>query len=163
MTDTRTTSTPGTEGATDPDPASTTPDATAREADLAEIRRVVSDASTHQSDPERFLPLYTPDASVVNFGGRRVLGRDALEQAMHAALASPLAKVLTTVEILDIRFVRPDVAVVVSVKHVSDEREESEGKPLPGTSGSLTHFLEKSSEPDTGWRITHSQTTPILG
>ncbi|MGX2993921.1 SgcJ/EcaC family oxidoreductase [Streptomyces sp. JNUCC 64] len=134
-----------------------------RAADTAAIRQVIADASAHQSDPGRFLPLHTPDASVVNFGGRRVLGRDALEEAMGAALASPLAKVLTTVEVLDIRFVRPDVAIAVSVKHVSDERDEDEGGPLPGTSGSLTYVMEKSDKPGIGWRISHAQTTPILG
>ena len=43
----------------------------------------------------------------MNFGGRRVAGKDALRQAMTAALATPLANVTTTAEIDDIRFIRP--------------------------------------------------------
>ncbi|MEW2386814.1 SgcJ/EcaC family oxidoreductase [Streptomyces venezuelae] len=137
---------------------------TLQAADVAAIRQVVADASEFQNDVERFLPLFTADTTVVNFGGRRVAGRDALEEVMRQALASPLADVVTTVEEEDIRFVRDDVAIVASIKRVSDGRRPGgDGEavaPLPASAGRLTHVLVKE---DGAWRITSSQTTPILG
>jgi hypothetical protein len=42
---------------------------------------------------------------------------------MESALASPLADVTTTAEIHDIRFIRPDVAIISCTKHVTDGRD----------------------------------------
>ncbi|MEU7374208.1 SgcJ/EcaC family oxidoreductase [Streptomyces albidoflavus] len=124
----------------------------------AAVREVVADAGKYQSDPERFLPLHTPDVEIVNFGGRRVAGREALGEAMRAALASPLADVATTVEITGVRFPREGVAVVAAVKRVHDAREEPDGGALPATSGQLTYLLVE--EADGAWRISLAQTTP---
>ncbi|MBA9002242.1 MULTISPECIES: SgcJ/EcaC family oxidoreductase [Thermomonospora] len=121
------------------------------------IRRLVAEAEARQSDPDRFLPLHTPETVVVNFAGRRVLGGDALEQAMRQALRSPLAKVITRNEITDIRFVRPDVAIVSCVKHVFDERD-GDAPALPATAGNLTYVVVRDQD---DWRIALAQTTPI--
>ncbi|MFD9944352.1 SgcJ/EcaC family oxidoreductase [Nonomuraea sp. NPDC059023] len=122
------------------------------------IRQLVADASRHQNDPEPFLALHADDTSLVNFGGRRVVGKDAVEQAMKAALATPLAKVVTSVEVADIRFVRPDVAIVGVLKRVSDERD-GDDDPLHATEGWLTYVLVEN---DGRWQIASAQTTPIL-
>lgn len=50
-----------------------------------------------------------------------MLGRENLRQTMQQALASPMANVLTTTAIDDIRFPHTDVAIVSCTKHVSDE------------------------------------------
>lgn len=125
------------------------------------IRHAVREAERTQNDPDRFIPLHTPDVIVVNIAGRRVLGRERLHQAMKKALDSPLAQVLTKTDIEDIRFVRPDVAIVSCTKHVSDQRDASSedalAEPLPLT-GSLTYVLVKH---DDAWRIALAQTTPI--
>ncbi|MEU1116329.1 MULTISPECIES: SgcJ/EcaC family oxidoreductase [unclassified Streptomyces] len=135
----------------------------AESADLVAIRQLVDAAVASQSDPDRFLPLHTADTSVVNFRGRRVAGREALDAAMRQALASPLADVVTTVEVEDIRLIRDDVALVASVKHVSDRRRPgADGDPvtpLHATSGRLTYVLVKEAGT---WRIASAQTTPIL-
>jgi uncharacterized protein (TIGR02246 family) len=121
------------------------------------IRRLVGELQATQSDVEPFLALHTPDAIVVNFGGRRVLGRDDLRQAMESALASPLAAVTTTAEIDDIRFVRPDVAIVNCSKHVTDVRGGSE---TFATKGQLSYVLvEDGGE----WRVALAHTTPVAG
>lgn len=134
----------------------------AQEAEITAIRQVVSDAQKHQNDPGQFIPLHTADTSIVNFMGRRVLGRDALHQAMNRALETPLANVITTAEIEDVRFVRPDVAIVASIKHVSDERgaslRDDPGTTLPSSSGWLTYVVVKEQD---AWRIASAQTTPI--
>lgn len=122
------------------------------------IRQVVADAERYQSDLTRFIALHTPDVVLTNIAGRRVLGRDALQRAMKGALETPLAKVFTTHQIEDIRFVRPDVAIVSCLKHVSDERDtSSKGPRLPST-GSLTFVLVREQD---GWRIASAQTTPV--
>lgn len=129
--------------------------------DEAAVRRLVAEADAYQSDVEQFLALHTAEVVLVNIAGRRVLGRDTLEQAMRQALASPLAKVFTSLEVEDVRFIRPDVAIVSCLKQVSDERDpstkESDGTPPPR--GSLTFVMVKEQA---GWRIASAQTTPVL-
>ena len=123
--------------------------------DQKALRDLVSAADRHQSDVDEFVALHHRDVVIVNIAGRRVLGRDALRDAMTAALRSPLAKVLTRLDVEDIRLVGPDVALVSCVKHVSDERDG--GPALPAT-GSLTFTAVR--EPD-GWKIALAQTTPV--
>lgn len=122
-----------------------------------EIRQLVERLQATQSDLEPFLALHTPDTIIVNFGGRRVLGGGDLRQAMVAGLASPLAHVTTTAEIDDIRFVRPDVAIVSCTKHVSDQRDTTE---TFATEGRLTYI---AVEEDGEWRVALAQTTPVAG
>ena len=126
------------------------------EPDIDAIRRLVDDAQANQFEVEPFLALHTDDVTVVNFGGRRVMGKEALREAMQAALASPLAKVTTTAEVHDIRFVRPDVAVVSATKHVTDERDDGERF---ASEGAMTYLVVRDA--DAAWRISLAQTTPI--
>ncbi|WP_405363206.1 SgcJ/EcaC family oxidoreductase [Kitasatospora sp. NBC_00085] len=156
-------------------------DLSQRDHDLAAIRRLVAEAEEYQSDPARFIPLHTADVSVVNFGGRRVAGRESLARAMTAALASSLADVLTRTEIDDIRFIGPDTAIVACVKHVFDQREPSPdddpGVRLPATrTGRLTYVVVRQLVGDEGqfdqagdgsaagssWLISSAQTTPVM-
>jgi uncharacterized protein (TIGR02246 family) len=123
--------------------------------DVTAIRDLVAAVDRHQSDVEEFVALHHPDLVLVNIAGRRVLGRQALRKAMAAGLASPMAKVFTRLQIEDIRFIRPDVALVSCAKHVSDERGEG---PAPQTAGSLTFTVVR--EP-AGWKIALAQTTPV--
>jgi uncharacterized protein (TIGR02246 family) len=122
-----------------------------------EIRQLVERLQAAQSDVEPFLALHTQAAIIVNFGGRRVLGRGDLRRAMEAGLASPLAQVITTAEIDDIRYVRPDVAIVSCTKHVSDQRDTTE---TFAAEGRLTYL---TVEQDGAWRVALAQTTPVAG
>lgn len=128
----------------------------------AAIRDTVAAAQQHQNDLEPLLALHTPDALIVNIAGRRVLGRDAMRQAMEAALSTPLAQVRTKSEIDDIRYVHPDVAIVSLTKQVFDERDDGDRDPdgaFP-TTGRLTYVMVRDD--DTGsWRIASAQTTPV--
>ena len=125
------------------------------ERDVAAIREVIAAAGRFQNDVEPFLALHTEDAVIVNIAGIRVLGRQALREAMTRALETHLANVLTTIEVLDVRFATPDVAIVSCVKHVRDENPDSAGA-LPSR-GSLTYVVVRRPE---GWRIALAQTTP---
>jgi uncharacterized protein (TIGR02246 family) len=75
---------------------------------------------------------------------------------MRGALVSPLADVTTTVEVDDVRLVRPDVAIVSCTKHVHDAREGS-AEALPST-GAMSYVVEARNG---RWRIALAQTTPI--
>jgi len=123
--------------------------------DLTAIHNLVAAVDRHQSDVEEFIALHHRDVVLVNIAGRRVRGREALREAMTAGLNSPLAKVFTRLEVEDICFIRPDVALVSCAKHVSDERGQEDSMP---TRGSLTFTVVR--EPD-GWKIAAAQTTPI--
>lgn len=126
---------------------------------LAAIHRLAGDAERLQTDVEGFTRLLTDDAVIVNFGGRRVRGRDAIHRAMSAALDSPLADVVTTQTVESVRFLRPDVAVVELVKFVHDGRSPAEPTAaLPADRGMLTFVVvEDQGE----WRIASAQTTPV--
>jgi uncharacterized protein (TIGR02246 family) len=125
--------------------------------DEAAIRQLVADSQTYQSDVERFTALLTEDVAIVNIAGIRVLGREAFRDAMTRALATSLASVLTTTEVLDLRFVRPDVALVSCLKRVIDPKAGPGGLPA---SGALTYVVVRRPE---GWRIALAQTTPMPG
>ena len=132
---------------------------TISDADVQAIRSLVQQASDAQNDAAVLIPAHTPDAVIVNFFGRRILGRDAFEEAMRAALSSSLSDVTTSVEIIDIRPVTGSVALVSCVKTVNDRRDSTEGAELPASTGALTYVVTRV---DDGWQIALAQTTPIL-
>ena len=132
----------------------------AQDQEIVAIRAVIAEADRHQSDAEGFTQLLTEDVALVNFGGRRVLGRSNVHQAMRQALETPFAQVYTRNEVVDVRFLRPDVAVVSCVKHIFDEREPSTRDPDARLSerGSSTFVLVRERG---DWLIALAQTTPI--
>src|SRR4051812_32885315 len=123
------------------------------------IRDLITRAQDAQGDPETLLAMHASDAVIVNLAGRRVLGRESFAAAMDAALASPLSRVRTTVAIVDLRIVMPDVAIVSCLKTVHDERDAADNlRALPST-GVLTYVVIRQAGE---WKISLAQTTPIL-
>ncbi|GAA3036174.1 SgcJ/EcaC family oxidoreductase [Streptosporangium longisporum] len=116
--------------------------------DIEAIEHVVRDAEELQSDVAGFTGLLTEEVSLVNFVGIRLRGRDRVREAMATALRTPLKDVLTRNELLDVTFLRPDVAIAGLIKHVND-----------GRTGALTFVLVKE---DGTWRIALAQTTPVM-
>ncbi len=131
-----------------------------KDTELEAIRAIVAATDTYQDDADGFTRLLTEDVALVNFGGRRVLGREALHHAMSEALKTPMVDVRTRNELVDVRFPRPGVAVASCIKHVSDERDAAEKDADGSFSGraSLTLVLV---EEQGDWRIALAQTTPI--
>jgi uncharacterized protein (TIGR02246 family) len=119
------------------------------------IRALVAAADARQSDAAGFSQLLMEDVALVNFGGRRVLGRENVRRAMEQALETPFARVYTRNELVDVRFLRPDVALVSCIKHISDERDA--GEPLVQRGSSTFVLAEQQGE----WLIALAQTTPI--
>lgn len=120
------------------------------------IRDLVALADRSQSDAAVLPGLHTEATAIVNFYGRRLLGRDAFEAAMSAALGSGLGDVRTSVDVIDIRPLTADAALVSCVKTVHDQRPDAEMTP-PAT-GALTYVIVRASN---GWKIGLAQTTPI--
>ena len=139
----------------------TSPTATLHDATEA-IHQLVDAAERLQSDVDGFTALLTDDVVIVNFGGRRVRGRDAVRAAMEQALASPLADVTTTQQVDHLRFLRPDVALVECTKFVHDGRRADAvdgGQPGFADRGQLTFVVV---EQDGTWLISSAQTTPVV-
>ncbi|MFD0556560.1 uncharacterized protein (TIGR02246 family) [Stackebrandtia endophytica] len=118
------------------------------------IENTLAEYVKHQNDPKEFLAMHTDETSIVNIMGRRVLGKPAFSEAMMAAMVGPIAHIRTSLDIEDIRFLRPDIAIVAATKHVHG-RENSDGD-LPSV-GSMTLVL---SQEDGQWKVAVAQTTP---
>lgn len=116
--------------------------------DIEAIKQVIRDAEELQNDVAGFTGLLTEEVSLVNFTGTRLRGRDQVKKVMANALRTPLKDVLTKNELLDVTFLRPDVALANLIKHVND-----------GRTGALTFVLVKDGDT---WRIALAQTTPVV-
>ncbi len=130
----------------------------ANDTDEQRIRELVARSQEAQIDPDVLPALHTANLVIVNLAGRRLFGREAFASAMAEALSSPLKDVRTSLEVDDIRFTTPDVAVVSLTKTVHDERSEAEGSSELPSVGAMTYVLTRQGD---GWRIALAQTTPI--
>lgn len=137
----------------------TNPALPAHATDERRISELVARSQEAQTDPEVLPALHTSDLVLINLAGRRVFGREAFASAMAAALASPLRDVRTTLEVEDVRFVRPDVAIVSLTKTVHDERSDTQGPSDFPATGAMTYVMIRGEDDD--WRIALAQTTPI--
>lgn len=128
------------------------------EADEQRIRELVARSQEALLDPDVLPALHTANLVIVNIAGRRLFGREAFASAMAEALSSPLKDIRTSLEIDDIRFTTPDVAVVSLTKTVHNERSEAEGSSEPPSVGVMTYVLTRQGD---DWRIALAQTTPV--
>ena len=121
------------------------------------IRDLVLRSQQAQLDADVLPALHTDDLVLINFAGRRVFGRDNFASAMSQALATPVRDIRTSLEIDDIRYATPDVAIVSLTKTIHDERAEADRDAVP-SAGVMTYVLTRSGD---DWRIALAQTTPI--
>ncbi|MEE1837976.1 SgcJ/EcaC family oxidoreductase [Streptomyces sp. SP17KL33] len=130
----------------------------ANDADERRIRELVARSQEAQIDPDVLPALHTSNLVIVNLAGRRLFGRGAFASAMAEALSSPLKDIRTSLEVDDIRFTTPDVAIVSLTKTVHDERSEAEGSSELPSVGVMTYVLTRQGD---DWRIALAQTTPV--
>lgn len=100
--------------------------------DIILIKQEIEKAANYQKEPDKFCQLFTDDAIVVNVVGIRMVGKNEIYKFMKKAVKSNLANVYVKNEILDITFIRPDIAVVSAVQHIFikngyDLKENSKG------------------------------------
>jgi uncharacterized protein (TIGR02246 family) len=82
--------------------------------DIEEIKQVIADVERgfNTNDAALMNKHLAPDAAVVNVMGIRLVGVEAIMAASEAGLAGPLRDQYARYEVRDVRFVRPDVALV---------------------------------------------------
>lgn len=126
-----------------------------REQEIELIRKLVDDVSGYQKDPEGFSQLFTQQAVIVNVAGIRITGKDEIYKFIKQAMESFLANVSVKNEVVNITFLRPDVAVVSGIQHIFTKYEnllEEDAK------GSLTFVVVKEQGK---WLIAAGQNTII--
>ena len=84
--------------------------------DVAAIERLVSDvaAGISTQDPDRCVDRFAADARSVIATGVRSVGRDAIHAAHVAAFATAQIPTSARFALLDVVFVRPDVALATT-------------------------------------------------
>ncbi|MFI1197570.1 SgcJ/EcaC family oxidoreductase [Micromonospora sp. NPDC020750] len=126
--------------------------------DEKRIRELVARTQEAQIDPDVLPALHTSDLVLINLAGRRLFGRESFASAMAEALSSPLKDIRTVLEVNDIRFATPDVAIVSLTKTIYDERPEAEDSSELPLAGIMTYVMTRRGD---DWRIALAQTTPI--
>ena len=96
--------------------------------DIEEIRQVIADVERgfNTKDAALMNKHLAPDAAVVSALGVRVVGFDKIMAVSEKGLAGPLADQYARYEVRDVRFIRPDVALV----HKEAYAVTSDGEPI---------------------------------
>ncbi|AGM04644.1 SgcJ/EcaC family oxidoreductase [Amycolatopsis keratiniphila] len=107
-------------------------------------------------DAAAYASHFTEDADYVTFFGMNMPGRATIESAHRALFEGPLrgSKLVSGGGEPKVRFVRPDVAIVVS----GGGSSLSGGEPGPGRESTLTYVLVEESG---GWRVASFQNTRV--
>lgn len=81
--------------------------------DIAAIRQIITDTQTayNTNDAELMTAQFTANAVVGNAVGMLITGRDALLDANRRGLAGFLADEYVRYDVVDVTFLRPDVAI----------------------------------------------------
>ncbi|MEV6906521.1 SgcJ/EcaC family oxidoreductase [Amycolatopsis sp. NPDC051071] len=110
----------------------------------------------NDGDATAYAAQFTEDADYVTFFGMNMPGRAIIESA-HRSLFEGLlkgSKLTGGGGDAKVRFIRPDVAIVVS----GGGSSLAGGKPEPGRESTLTYVLVKESD---GWRVASFQNTRV--
>jgi uncharacterized protein (TIGR02246 family) len=100
-----------------------------------------------------FATPFTEDADYVVINGNYIKGRAAIEQGHQRIFDTVYKDTTLTLEIKQIRFLRPDIAVV----HVSGHREGPAKEPAQGAMITMVMTKEKQ-----GWKIAAFQNTAVV-
>ena len=102
--------------------------ATEHAADRAAIEAIVADVETgvNTKDPELSVAHFARNGTAVSVGGVRSSGLDALLEAHRAAFAGPLRDQFARYDVIDVVFLRPDVALA----HKAARAVQADGTPI---------------------------------
>jgi uncharacterized protein (TIGR02246 family) len=128
----------------------------ARTADIAALTQVVAALEHSQRNelPEEFIGLFRHDAIWTTGHGRRLTGRDEIAAFTREVLPGAMANRTVTYEVVDVLFLRPDVAAVRAHAQYRTLDGTPEGNP-----GSPLYVMAKE---DGRWLLTACQNTEIL-
>ena len=125
--------------------------------DIEEIKQVIADVERgfNTNDAALMNKHLAPDAAVVNAVGIRLVGVEEIMKASEAGLAGPLRDQYARYEVRDVRFVRPDVALV----HKEAYAITADGEPID-----LDHAMNALYvlvKEDGRWLVTARQNTLV--
>ena len=121
--------------------------------DLEAIRAVVGkvqDAQQRES-VEEFVALFRHDAIWTTGHGRRLTGRDEIGAFTRKVLPGAMRGTTVTYELLDVLFIRPDVAAARVRQTSAGPDGTAEGRPV--------YVL---AQEDGRWLLTACQNTPVV-
>ncbi len=128
---------------------------TERKTEVLAVLSRLADA-WNDGDAAAYASLFTEDADYVTFFGMNMPGRAVIESAHRSLFEGPLkgSKLVAGSGEPKVRFVRPDVAIVVS----GGGSSPAGGEPEPGRESTLTYVLVEESG---GWRVASFQNTRV--
>ncbi|GAB2575415.1 SgcJ/EcaC family oxidoreductase [Streptomyces capparidis] len=127
----------------------------AREAEIEAIRQVVATLEHSQRNelPEEFVGLFRHDAIWTTGGGRFLNGRDEISAFTHQVLPGAMKDSTVTYEVVDVLFIRPDVAAVKARARYWTPDGRQLGNPM-----SPMYVMAKE---DGRWLLTACQNTEV--
>jgi uncharacterized protein (TIGR02246 family) len=133
--------------AEDPAPASPT---TATAEDEEAVRGLLDqiNAAWARGDATEYASFHTPDADLIDFRGVHAVGHQGIVDLLQPAFDTVLAGTHVEAEIVDFRFLAPEVAIF-----------HTEGEIVPTGDHSIQTFV--ATKGDEGWRIAAFQNTRI--
>lgn len=135
----------------------TTGTLSAAESELkAYLMQIIERFNRHEMRPPES-PGFTPDADFINVQGRWMKGVDEIRRGHKEEAVTRLKDAQLALVELDIRFIRPDVAVVHQL-HVLSGKRHPDGTPLPPQRQISTRVLVKEQGQ---WITTAFQNTNI--
>ena len=122
--------------------------------DLDAIRGVVARVQHAQQHElvEEFIALFRHDAVWTTGHGRRLTGREEIGAFTRKVLPGAMRGATVTYELLDVLFIRPDVAAARVRQTTSGPDGTAEGSPV--------YVMAKE---DGHWLLTACQNTPVVG
>ncbi|MFE6615126.1 SgcJ/EcaC family oxidoreductase [Amycolatopsis sp. NPDC057786] len=128
---------------------------TGRETEVLAVLGKLADA-WNDGDAAAYASFFTEDADYVTFFGMNMPGRAMIESAHRSLFEGPLkgSKLVVGGGEPKVRFILPDVAIVVS----GGGSSLSDGKPEPGRESTLTYVLVEGPG---GWRVASFQNTRV--
>ena len=128
-------------------------------ADERAVAKVIADRQVawNTGDAEGYAQLLTPDADLSSSTGQIARGRDAVIQLYLKQRAGVFAGAMTSMKVVQIRMIKPDVAIV----DVDRELTGLKGGPAAPTARTTFVLLKQA---DGRWLITAQRAgTPVTG
>nr|MDT0516219.1 SgcJ/EcaC family oxidoreductase [Streptomyces sp. DSM 41633] len=134
----------------------TTIDQQTQEAEIEAIKQVIAKLEHSQENelPEEFVGLFRADAIWTTGHGKRLTSRHEISSFTHQVLPGAMKDSTATYEVVDVLFIRPDVAAVKA--HA--QYWTLEGAPI-GNAGTPLYVMAKE---DGQWRLVACQNTEVL-
>ncbi|WP_305092091.1 SgcJ/EcaC family oxidoreductase [Prescottella sp. R16] len=131
---------------------------TPTDADTARLRELVAVVQRTQraEDVDGFLALFAPDAVWVNGAGRRLVGLDEIAAFTRTVLPGAMAEQSVRYDVVDVRFLAPDIAVTSIDQEALTTDEQSFS---PRREGKPTYVWARR---DGEWRLVQGQNTAVF-